>query len=267
MHDQVGRWLSILGSVFGARVASGCRTVSQAAAQNYITASESQRAESVATGDASVLKRILADDFVWDYPDGTRILWTKAEAVTNAAAGPADFVSDHVEDVHARFVGSTALAQGSESGVRKDKSGKDIRGRCCLVGCVAAATRSVANCAGSEWGYRSWRIGAPRDCGHALGNIDRLRAQSNQRPAALLAWVVPVERVPCRDLRCLRRPTRRPSALCVIMATYWSGASGHLRTAAVCGSCDSMAIRRARRSMRMRGVVADFLQDLKASAP
>lgn len=139
-----------MGPVFGARVASGCCTVSQAAAQNYITASESQRAESVATGDASVLKRILADDFDWVYPGGTRILWTKAEAVTNAAAGPADFVSDHVEDVHARFVGSTALAQGSESGVRKDKSGKDIRGRCCLVGCVAAATRSVANCAGSR---------------------------------------------------------------------------------------------------------------------
>ena len=149
MHNQVLRCLGTLACVFAACAALCCCTLSQAAAQNYITASESQWAESVATGDASVLKRILADDFVWVYPDGTRILWTKAEAVADAAAGPGDFVSDHVDDVHVRFFGSTALAQGSESWVRKDKSGKVIRGRCCLVGCVAAATRSVANCAGS----------------------------------------------------------------------------------------------------------------------
>ena len=99
--------------------------------------------------DVSVLKRILTDDFVWVYADGRRILRSKAEAVADAAAGPADFVSDHVDDVHVRFFGSTALAQGGESWVRKDKSGEVVRGRCCRVECVAAATRSVANCGGS----------------------------------------------------------------------------------------------------------------------
>jgi len=38
-------------------------------------------------------------------------------------------VSDHVDDVHVRFFGSTAIAQGSESWVRKDKTAHVTRGR------------------------------------------------------------------------------------------------------------------------------------------
>jgi ketosteroid isomerase-like protein len=74
-------------------LASGC--------EKNIQDSEAQWAESVSTGDASVLKRILADDFVWIYPDGSQVLWAKAEA----------------------------LAQASESWVQKHKSGKVIQGR------------------------------------------------------------------------------------------------------------------------------------------
>jgi hypothetical protein len=119
MHYQVVRSVRILAGCLAACALSGCATFSQAAPQKYITESESQWAESVSTGDASVLRRILAD-FVWIYPDGTRIPWTKAEAVADAAAGPGDFVSDPVDDIHIRFFGSTALAPGSESWVRKD---------------------------------------------------------------------------------------------------------------------------------------------------
>jgi hypothetical protein len=83
----------------------------------------------VATNDASVLERILAEGFVWVYPEGNRILWTKAETIADAEAGPGSFVSDHVDEVHVRFFGNTALAQGSESWVQKRKSGRIVNGR------------------------------------------------------------------------------------------------------------------------------------------
>jgi len=108
---------------------SGCSSLSQDASEKYIRDGESQWAESVATNDASVLKRILADDFVWVYPSGTRILWTKAETIADAEAGPGDFVSDHLDEIHVRFFGDTAIAQGSESWVQIDKSGKVTKGR------------------------------------------------------------------------------------------------------------------------------------------
>jgi ketosteroid isomerase-like protein len=46
---------------------------SQTEAIQYITTSEKQWAESVATNDTTVLQRILADDFIWVYPDGTHM--------------------------------------------------------------------------------------------------------------------------------------------------------------------------------------------------
>jgi ketosteroid isomerase-like protein len=110
-----------------ALVTAGC--YSQSAARQYIEGAEKQWAESVPTSDASVLKRILADDFVWVYPSEGRLLWTKAETIADAEAGPGDFVSNHVNEVHVRFFGMTAVAQGNESWVQKDKSGKEIRGR------------------------------------------------------------------------------------------------------------------------------------------
>jgi len=59
------RCVGILGFAVSACAASGCSTFSQAAAEKYIKAGESQWAESVASGDASVLKKILAEDFLW----------------------------------------------------------------------------------------------------------------------------------------------------------------------------------------------------------
>ena len=99
----------------------------QAGADKYIRDSESAWAESVATNDTSVVKRILADDFVWVL-DG-RVL-DKPRAVAEAAAGPSGFKSDHVDYIHIRFYGTTAVAQGAETWVREQngvtKKGKFV---------------------------------------------------------------------------------------------------------------------------------------------
>jgi ketosteroid isomerase-like protein len=89
---------------------------SQTDAERYIQESEAAWAESVATNDASVVQRILADDFVWVL-DG-RIL-DKPTAVSDAAQGPGSFLSDHLEYAHVRFFGDTAVVQGSEIWTRK----------------------------------------------------------------------------------------------------------------------------------------------------
>jgi ketosteroid isomerase-like protein len=89
---------------------------SQAEAEQYIKASEAAWAESVTTNDASVVQRILADDCVWVL-DGE--IWDKARAVADAAKGPGDFLSDHLDYAHVRFFGNTAVVQGSETWSRK----------------------------------------------------------------------------------------------------------------------------------------------------
>ena len=94
---------------------------STAEAERYIQQSEGAWASSVATNDASVVQRILADDFVWVL-DG-RVLGKK-EAVAEAAKGPSDFLSNHLEYAHVRFFGNTAVVQGSERWTRRGgKSG------------------------------------------------------------------------------------------------------------------------------------------------
>lgn len=89
----------------------------QTEAERYIKESEAAWAESVASNDASVVKRILADDVVW-VMDG-KIL-NKPQAVKQAAAGPYDFVSNHLDYVNVRFFGDVAVAQGSETLTHKD---------------------------------------------------------------------------------------------------------------------------------------------------
>ncbi|WP_293883440.1 nuclear transport factor 2 family protein [Sphingomonas sp.] len=92
-------------------------TAVQARAERYIIESEHQWAESVATNDAFVVKRILAEDFVWVL-DG-KVL-NKAQAVQFAKEGPGDFVSNHPDYVNVRFFGpDTAVAQGSETWTKK----------------------------------------------------------------------------------------------------------------------------------------------------
>ena len=113
--------LSILISCGTASVqAATCpapKLATQATVKRYIVASEEAWAKSVATNDASVVKRILADDFVWVL-DGRLV--DKKTAVKEAAAGPGSFVSNEPDYVHVRFFGSTAVAQGSETWTRRN---------------------------------------------------------------------------------------------------------------------------------------------------
>lgn len=82
------------------------------AVRRYIQQSEDAWAKSVATNDASVVRRILADDLVWVL-DGR--LLDKKTAVAEAADGPGPFLSNTPDYVHVRFFGNTAVAQGSET--------------------------------------------------------------------------------------------------------------------------------------------------------
>lgn len=92
------------------------KLASQHDVEHYIVASEEAWAKSVATNDASVVKRILADDFVWVL-DGE--LLGKNDAVESAAAGPGPFLSNEPDYVRVRFFGDTAVAQGSETWTKK----------------------------------------------------------------------------------------------------------------------------------------------------
>ena len=89
---------------------------SRTEAEKYIKDSSSAWAESVVTNDASVVKRILADDCVW-VREG-KVL-DKSRAVTVAQQGPGDLVSNHLDYANVRFFGDTAVVQGSETWTRK----------------------------------------------------------------------------------------------------------------------------------------------------
>jgi ketosteroid isomerase-like protein len=94
-------------------------------AERYIIESERQWAESVASGDASVVERILADDFVGVDTDGS--FYTKAKALERTPESPKEFVSNRANEVKVRFYGDAAVAQGSESWVRRTQ--EPLRGR------------------------------------------------------------------------------------------------------------------------------------------
>jgi len=93
--------------------------------ERYIVESERQWAQSVATGDTTVLERILADDFVGIDPIGT--FYDKAAMISHTREAPKYFVSNHANEIKVRFYGDTAVAQGSETWERR--SGEPLRGR------------------------------------------------------------------------------------------------------------------------------------------
>jgi len=97
----------------------GCRqSYDQKEAEGYIRESESQWAESVASGDRTVVQRILSDDFIGVDPKGGH--YDKAKMVSETADAPRHFVSNHLNDVKIRFYGDTAVAQGNESWERRN---------------------------------------------------------------------------------------------------------------------------------------------------
>jgi hypothetical protein len=94
-----------------------CARNDQKAAERYIVESERQWAESVATGDPSVVERILADDFLGVDPKGR--LYDKAKMIADTRGASQYFASNHVNEVKVRFYGDTAIAQGDETWERR----------------------------------------------------------------------------------------------------------------------------------------------------
>jgi hypothetical protein len=88
-----------------------------AAILKYICDSESAWAKSVATGDPSAVKRILAKDFIGVHPSGRH--YRKAEMVEGTPKAPEIFASNAVNDVIVRFYGDMAVAQGNETWRKK----------------------------------------------------------------------------------------------------------------------------------------------------
>jgi len=89
----------------------------QKEAERYIVKSERQWAESVASGDTTVIQRILADDFIGVDPKGHH--YQKSSMISDTRNAPKYFISNHVNDVKVRFYGDTAIAQGDETWERR----------------------------------------------------------------------------------------------------------------------------------------------------
>ncbi len=115
--------LAIAGSLFVVRVTA--QDTGRAEAERYIIESEHQWAESIASGETAAVERFLAEDFVGVDTDGS--FYDKAKAISDSREGPKEFISNHANDVKVRFYGDAAVAQGSESWVRR--SGSPLRGR------------------------------------------------------------------------------------------------------------------------------------------
>lgn len=94
-------------------------------AEDFIKESEKQWAESVASGDSTVIERILADDFIGVDTEGNQ--YNKQQMVHDTRNAPKYFKSNHLNDIKIRFYGNTAVAQGDETWVRY--SGQQLTGR------------------------------------------------------------------------------------------------------------------------------------------
>lgn len=111
----------------GALYAAKAQDSASADAERYIKECERIWAESVATGETSALEQFLADDFVGVDPEGSH--YDKAKEIAHTKAGYQEFLSNHLDEVKVRFYGDAAVAQGTESWVRrtqKPASGKFV---------------------------------------------------------------------------------------------------------------------------------------------
>jgi hypothetical protein len=73
-----------------------------------------------ATGEAGVMERILAEDFVGTGPDGSR--FNKQAALSSARQGPNVFASTTLDKVEVRLFGETAVVFGEDLLVFKSRS-------------------------------------------------------------------------------------------------------------------------------------------------
>jgi hypothetical protein len=111
---------STLLSTFCALLLSCSQKIDHKKDEDYIRESEKQWAESVASGDTSVVQRILADDFIGVDPDGGH--YDKQTMVHETASAPQYFLSNHLNDVKIRFYDNFAIAQGNETWVKRSDS-------------------------------------------------------------------------------------------------------------------------------------------------
>lgn len=77
-------------------------------AEQYIKESEKQWAEAVASGDSTVIQRILADDFIGVDTKGNQ--HDKQHEVHGTHDAPKYFKSNHLNDVRIRFCENAAVA-------------------------------------------------------------------------------------------------------------------------------------------------------------
>jgi ketosteroid isomerase-like protein len=122
---KLGAAILVVGALCCAIYASKAQESSTAGAERYIKESERLWAESSATGDTPFVERIVAEDFVGVDPDGG--FYDKAKEIADTRESPKEFISNHVNEVKVRFYGDTAIAQGSESWVRRTQT--PLRGR------------------------------------------------------------------------------------------------------------------------------------------
>lgn len=88
-----------------------------AAAERYIVECSADWAESVVTGDRSRRRIYFAEDFQGTSPEGARY----DKAAKTIESGPStEYVSNTINKVDVRFFGTTAIAYGDESWIKKD---------------------------------------------------------------------------------------------------------------------------------------------------
>jgi ketosteroid isomerase-like protein len=107
-------WAAAVSAALAALPAAAA-TYSQPDAEQYIRASEAAWVAAEASGDPSVAQRILADDYVGVFPDGS--IHGKADAVSFFKPANAS-LSGRLDYVHIRFFGDTAIAQGQETDIQ-----------------------------------------------------------------------------------------------------------------------------------------------------
>jgi uncharacterized protein (TIGR02246 family) len=78
-----------------------------------ITEIERSWAETAVTGDTSVIKTILADDFLGTNPDG--IQYSKKTFIKDLIANPLGFKANVLNNIKVRFFDGAAVAQGDET--------------------------------------------------------------------------------------------------------------------------------------------------------
>ena len=103
-------------AAFGACSAdAGPRANPRADAGTYIRRSEAAWVQAEEIGDPSVARRILADDYVGVFPDGS--VANKSVAVSFFTPQNA-MTSGRLDYVHVRVFGGTAIAQGQETDIQ-----------------------------------------------------------------------------------------------------------------------------------------------------